>query len=1048
MASEAAASIRGALVECLGMILTAQTDGARRSAEERLRLLEVTNEFGIYLAEFTVSPESDLSGRQLASLVLKQYVEQHWSRDSEKFQEPETPAEAKTTIRSLLPRGLADPSSKVRSTVAYAISKIAQWDWPDHWPNLFEMLVQFLNSPNADLVHGTMRVLAEISRDLPLSDTQLPGVVRLIMPQLFQIFMNAEGKFSVRTRSRAVEIFSTLTQGIFMIKNDDQADVAKALLKPFLPPFIKALAEGLTVPDDGEKSDVGLRREIFKALFSVMGVFPKLIKQEIRTILPPIWQVLTSSADVYVRTVVNNDDVLENAVDSEGEALTFENLLQAVFDFVIGLVEMPTFHKIVVSFLPQLVYFSLIYMQITEDETDAWTKDLNDFIQDEDEETMSYSVRLASKDLLMQLFQPTKVTVLSKQAPFALVSAIGKVFEQAAQARRAGASGWWKLYEVVFMTITDHVDSLLGVDGLQFDLNTFFATYVVDLLEVQSSPFLIGRALQMASTCTLNLAPELVTRFIQATVNGLQTTDGVVRVLSAKAVAEFCSQLHGTERTVLLKGFMGAILEALVGMVSLANHDVLQLMLDTLVISIMVAPEETARLESRICPLAVGLLFRHSQDHVLVDTLKDIFVQLVQNPACIGPLHQRLVPALASILQNVQQAPPFLLAAALDILAAIVRHTPTPLPKPLLDNCATTAAVIMATDDSMVMQNGGECLRAFVSTSCDQLLEWRDANEQTALDYIVEATCQMLQPSRIESSARFIDRLICVLVWKVGDGLQSKLEDILRGVLSKLQQATQDLVVQSLVTVFARLLHGHLNNVLDFLDSVPGPSGSSALSFVLTKWCQTHSYYYAYERHACVIGLCELLRHGLNTNDPRLQAIVVPGDEIFEEGQGVRTRSKAANAPRRFTIIPVLAKVFKLLVGELNYQAEVGAARAREVTTVALRNSGEAAEAVGGVEGEEGEWEDEDDDEDDDGLDNFNLSDLLAASSDFEDFDDPLTSQDPDLSKDVIMQIDLPKFLSDFLRDICQQPCFPALSEHLTNMEKEALRSLVIVAPR
>ena len=35
-----------------------------------------------------------------------------------------------------------------------------------------------------------------------------------------------------------------------------------------------------------------------------------------------------------------------------------------------------------------------------------------------------------------------------------------------------------------------------------------------------------------------------------------------------------------------------------------------------------------------------------------------------------------------------------------------------------------------------------------------------------------------------------------------------------------------------------------------------------------------------------LLGLCHLLRHGLNTGDERLQAIVVQGDEVFGPNEG------------------------------------------------------------------------------------------------------------------------------------------------------------------
>lgn len=67
--------------------------------------------------------------------------------------------QAKAAIRELLPSGLRESISKVRSSVAYAVSAIAHWDWPEAWPELFNLLMEMLVSGDLNAVHGAMRVL-------------------------------------------------------------------------------------------------------------------------------------------------------------------------------------------------------------------------------------------------------------------------------------------------------------------------------------------------------------------------------------------------------------------------------------------------------------------------------------------------------------------------------------------------------------------------------------------------------------------------------------------------------------------------------------------------------------------------------------------------------------------------------------------------------------------------------------------------------------------------------------------------------------------------
>lgn len=66
----------------------------------------------------------------------------------------------KTTIREILPDSLGDADRSVRTSAAYAVAAVAAFDWPTHWPNLIEALVNAVASTNAPLVHGAMHALS------------------------------------------------------------------------------------------------------------------------------------------------------------------------------------------------------------------------------------------------------------------------------------------------------------------------------------------------------------------------------------------------------------------------------------------------------------------------------------------------------------------------------------------------------------------------------------------------------------------------------------------------------------------------------------------------------------------------------------------------------------------------------------------------------------------------------------------------------------------------------------------------------------------------
>lgn len=112
IASDIQGSLKEALYETLTEILSPHYE-TRKAAEQRIQALEVTEEYGIHLTEFVIDPNEHLPIRQLASVLLKQYVETHWCSLAEKFRPPELNNTAKEKIKELLPVGLRESISKV-----------------------------------------------------------------------------------------------------------------------------------------------------------------------------------------------------------------------------------------------------------------------------------------------------------------------------------------------------------------------------------------------------------------------------------------------------------------------------------------------------------------------------------------------------------------------------------------------------------------------------------------------------------------------------------------------------------------------------------------------------------------------------------------------------------------------------------------------------------------------------------------------------------------------------------------------------------------------
>nr|XP_020463415.1 importin-9 [Monopterus albus] len=1017
--------LKEALIETLTAILSPVQE-VRAAAEEQIKVLEVTEEFGVHLAELTVNPQGVLAIRQLASVILKQYVETHWCSQSEKFRPPETTDQAKAAIRELLPSGLRESISKVRSSVAYAVSAIAHWDWPEAWPQLFTLLMEMLVSGDVSAVHGAMRVLTEFTREV--TDTQMPLVAPVILPEMYKIFTMAE-IYSIRTRARAVEIFTTCANLICAIEELEKG-AAKALIFPVVQQFTEAFVQALQMPD-GPSSDSGLKMEVLKAVTALVKNFPKPMVSSMQQILPIVWNTLTESAAFYVRTEVNYTEEVDT-----GEVLGFENLVFSIFEFVHTLLENNKFKSTVKKALPELIYYIILYMQITEDQIKVWTANPQQFVEDEDDDTFSYSVRISAQDLLLAV-----AAEFQNESAAALAAAATKHLQEAEQARNSGNEHWWKIHEACMLAlgsvktiITENVKN----GRIQFDMHGFLASVILaDLNLAAASPFLLGRALWAASRFTAAMSPELIQQFLQATVSGLHDSQPPsVRISAVRAIWGYCDQLKLSESTHVLQPFLPSILEGLVQLAAQFSSEVLTLVMETLCIVCTVDPAFTTSAENKICPLTIAIFLKYNNDPVVASLAQDIFKELAQIEGCQGPMQMRLIPTLVSIMQAPpDKIPSGLCATSMDILTTVVRNTKPPLSEMLVCQAfPVVAQCTLRTDDNTIMQNGGECLRAYVSVALEQIAQWRDEQGNSGLWYVMQVVNQLLDPRTSEFTAAFVGRLVSTLISRAGTELGEQLDQILRAILSKMQQAETLSVMQSLIMVFAHLVHSQLEPLLEFLCSLPGPTGKPALEFVMTEWMsRQHLFYGQYEGKVSTVALCKLLQHGLNTDDKRLQDIVVKGEEIYNLEDGIRTRSKSAKNPERWTNIPLLVKIFKLIINELSTVVEANASRA---------NAGDWSQDSSGMWEEQVEEEGEEGEEEDEGLAGQLLSDLIASNKYDDDYYEDDEEDDPDALKDPIYQIDLQAYLTDFLTQFAQQPCYSMFSGHLNNAERQTLQSI------
>lgn len=630
----------------------------------------------------------------------------------------------------------SDCFKRIRSSLAYAVSAIAHYDWPEEWPQLGTILLEYLSSGNTIAVSNAMKVFVELSNEI--TDIQIPSVAPLLLPKMYEIFISPQ-EFSLRTRSRAVKIFITLAETIAQMNEIDQSAIQK-YLEPVLPEFTEVFLRVLQLPDSSNEVDVGLKQEIINGLTNLLRNCEKQMKKWVPQILEPVWFCLTQLASIYVKVLVNTTDDYDEdhehyaeIIDSDGEVLGFENLVFALIDFVSAVIEVAKFRKLIKPVMSDLIYYIIIYMQITDEQARCWIENPDQFVEDEDEDSYSFSIRISAQNLILTLTREFELNESSKkleQYQSYLLIAINKHLEQSIEMHKNHNMNWWKIQEACLLTIGSisemFIDTVNCNSSTASSLRAILDT-ILNNNNLDFSPFLIGRSLWTASRLAEIINMQSIDRFLQLTNSALSTQSPVLQIAGARATWGFCDFIKSKNLTHLIRPYLRSMLEGLIALGTRYSTEVLSLILESLCILCSIDEDFTVSVENIISPLVIATFLKYSSDPVLISIVQDLIAELSKNKNYIVQLQQRLIPTLVSII-NPQQPNQFisLQSVSLEILSILVKHSPLPLSDLLMSRgySACINCVLNNNDDTATLQNGGECVRMFVTKSVDQVVHF------------------------------------------------------------------------------------------------------------------------------------------------------------------------------------------------------------------------------------------------------------------------------------------------------------------------------------
>ncbi|KAG2574267.1 hypothetical protein PVAP13_7KG315500 [Panicum virgatum] len=897
------------LVECLTATLDTARD-VRAFAEESLRQASLLPGYGAALTKVTINKEIPFGLRQLAAVLLKQFIKQHWQEDEDNFVPPVVSASEKVVIRQLLLTSLDDSHGKIRTAISMAVAAIGQQDWPEDWPELLPLLLKLISDQNnGNGVRGALRCLALLSDDL--DDTCIPKLVPELFPSLYRI-ISSPHLYENSLRAKALAIVHSCISMLGSMSGVYKRDTS-SLMSSMLDPLIEQFSLILNSPVQSQNpDDWSMQMEVLKCLLQLVQNFPGLPEAKISAILPSLWQTFVSSFKIYHLSSIQGLEELDSInYDSDGSERSLESFEIQLFELWTTIVGNSRLGKVIGGNIKELAYYTIAFQQITEEQVQRWSRDANQYVADEDDVT--YSCRVSGSLLLEEI-----VTAYEDYGINSILEASKMRFHESQESKQL------------------HEASLFALGSLSEQLceaqDSGFAKYnVQDLLEqmltdimvtgVHQYPFLHARAFSIVAKFSSVISKEVSEQYLSYAARAIASdVPSPVKVGACRALAQL---LPESDQDLIQPNVMG-ILSSLVDLLRQASDETLHLVLETLQSAIKSGGEQSTLIEPIISPIILDVWAQHISDPFISIDAIEVLEAIKNAPGCLQPLVSRILPTIGSILGKPKIQPDGLVAGSLDLLTMVLKNAPTVVVKAVFDTCfVSTVQIVLESEDHGEMQNATECLAAFISGGREELLVWSGEQGRT-LKMLLDAASRLLDPALESSVSLFVGSFVLQLILQMPSHLSPYIPDLIAAIVRRMQTSSIAGLKSSLIVIIARLVHLSVPNVDQFINlllSIPAQGNDNSLAYIMSVWSQLQGEIQgAYQIKVTTTALALLI----STRHPELSKIEVQG-HLIKTSTGITTRSKARVAPDQWTKIPLPAKIFSLLADTLaEIQEQIG----------------------------------------------------------------------------------------------------------------------------
>lgn len=872
----------------------------RGDAETRMEQYAVEAPQNLLPALLAVAnvPDYSVADKQSSMLIFKSCVQKFWSPGFEQFTGPPFTHDLRQEMRnSLLQLLVTTNEQKVRNACALVIGQIGSLEYPDQWPDLVKLSLQFLSEPfDSPVVVAGLALFKELLLEAFREEDfmQLGEPICMQLLSIVQNFLNLPStgneddevvQSRVNTMVLAIQCFHECVTFLLM-GDDDQLPHLDEISGRLVPQWVSLLCEVMRTNPKINPLIV----EVQYTLHEMESAFGNLMEPQ----LPLVWDV-----------------VLNQVLISHFNELNVELLSHYTLLLVMVLQNSQACGQVIQT-ADDLSKFCELLLQVSilnRESLEVYIDDHNVFITDELElESGGMSPRTNAAALISMTSRP--------EILFCLVEVLRKIKTQELSFVQlqlsesclfliANVLSQVDLGQPLQLLHSEQLQALLG--ALEYEnyrnhdlaeievlLNarkmitaSFVAKYCGHKFPEQVRSTLATHCCHypdiLSDETDLVLKSAALRAFEVSTIPTYHQYLAPVQTVGVQLVLELLQNDPEDDTPTFLAECYGSVLKIDYGIVE-RNQQCVQVLL-----ALAAIDSADIDLNAQIIDVVGEILDAVSQRQVVESIL--------------GPILQ-VVEKGAETQFNYSSE----LYFAIELLSTILSH------ENVIFNTEESVRmlnsfymVITTTEDPQILQVTSFAYAALVKdldTSGPQQI-----NAETAQN-VIKVAARLLSPDLDDSAALASGKLVSAIIDQFGDSLGDLLPELIIASAKRLTSAQNALLVETLVMVFCELTLRNAAAVIDIL------SQYNLLEQVMRQWLPTFEVTVGADNIRKQIKALELL---FELHDPRLEQLMLPDQPIKKPGE-VITRRKAKNI--QFTQVSASVKILKLLVRELSQAPE------------------------------------------------------------------------------------------------------------------------------